>query len=93
MNYCFSFGTLLGLLLLFWRVLCLFSIVQEGLVAGFPQAAFLLMGMLLVGLLKRVGRFMLCGWSIVLMQVCLASMVVVELTGLVNLVEALKESY
>ena len=93
MSFCFSFDIPLGLLLLlFWRVLCLFGIVQVGLPVGFPLGAFLLTGMLLVRLLKGVRRFVLCGLNMVLLLLCLVSRVVLEVTGLAGLVEALKES-
>ena len=42
MSCCFFFGTLRGLLLLFWRVLCLFGTVLIGVPVGFPLGACLL---------------------------------------------------
>ena len=43
MSCCFSLGTLLGLLLLFWKVLYLYGAARVSLLVGFPLGAFLLM--------------------------------------------------
>ena len=66
------------------EVLCLFGTVLVGLLVGFPLGAFLLMLAPLT--ISRKGVRML----VVLLQLCLASKVVMEVTGLVGLVEALK---
>ena len=78
----------LGLPLLFWRVHCLFGTVLVGLPVGPLLGACLLVVTLLTLLLRRVRRLVLFGWRMVLLLICLASTVVVELTGLVGLVEA-----
>ena len=67
--------TLLGPLLLFWRVHCLCGIALVGKLVGFPLGAFLLMVTLLTWLLKGLRKLLLCGWSIVLLLLCLVSKV------------------
>ena len=74
------------------EVLCLCGTVLVSLQVGFPLGAFLLMVTLLTWLLKGVRKLVLCGWSMVLLLACLVSKVVMEVTGLVGLVEALSES-
>ena len=59
---------------------------------GFAFRILLLKGMLLVWLLMRVRRLVLYGLSSALVQSCLTLVVVVDLTGLAGLVEALRES-
>ena len=85
MSCWFFLGTLLGLLLFIWKVLCLFGIVLGGLLVGSPLGAFLLMVTLLTWLLGE--RVM--NW-VVLLQFSLDLKVVLEVTGLVRLVEAQK---
>ena len=54
MSCCFFLATLLGLPLLFWRVLHLFGTVLEGLLVRFPLCACLLLVVTLLTLLLMV---------------------------------------
>ena len=87
MSCWFSFDILLGLLLLFWRVLCLFGTVLVGLLGKSLLGACLQAGALLTWLSRGERRLVLFRWSLFILLICLVFMVVVEFTGLVGLVE------
>ena len=75
-----------------WEVLFLFGTVQGGFLIGSPLGTFLVVGMLLVWLLMIVEGMLLSRMSTVFLWLCQLSGVMLGLTGLVVLVEALKES-